>query len=225
MSKRIPLKDRKLPTYTKGEEIFNMVSHIVGGVWGLIAFAVCMSISIPKNDTAGTVCGTVFCASMILLYAMSSIYHGLKHEFAKKIFQVIDHCTIYLLIAGTYTPVLVCGLAKKYPLAAWVTFSAVWSFAVIAAILTAIDLKKYRRFSMLCYIGMGWAIIFSIIKMYRSVSPLCFWLIFGGGVFYTVGAIFYNMGKNKKYFHSIFHLFVLVGSVAQSFSVFMILLQ
>lgn len=224
MSSRIALKNRVLPTYTKGEEIFNMVSHIVGGAWGIVALAVCTAISISKKDAVAFTCGMVFGISMILLYTVSSVYHGLRPNMAKKVFQVIDHCTIYLLIAGTYTPMLVCGLAKKYPLEAWITFAVVWGFAILATTLTAIDLKKYRYFSMMCYIGMGWSIIFSITKMYRSVTPACFWFLLGGGVLYTVGVIFYNIGKKKKYFHSIFHLFVLAGSIAQSVSVFMVLM-
>lgn len=223
LSNRIALKDRALPVYTKGEEIFNMVSHIVGGAWGIVALSVCMAISISKGDIAGFICGSVFGISMILLYTVSSVYHGLRTNMAKKVFQVIDHCTIYLLIAGTYTPMLVCSLSKGYPIEAWITFAVVWSFAVIATVLTAIDLRKYRVFSMACYIGMGWAIIFSIDKMYRSISTAGFWLLLGGGILYTVGVIFYNAGKKKKYFHSIFHLFVLAGSIAQSFSVFIAL--
>ena len=223
MSSRIALKDRVLPTYTKGEEIFNMVSHIVGGGWGIVALAVCIAISISKGDVVGFICGTVFGSSMILLYTVSSIYHGLRANTAKKVFQVIDHCTIYLLIAGTYTPMLVCSLAKNYTKEAWITFAVVWGFAVIATVLTAIDLRKYRIFSMSGYIGLGWAIIFSIDKMYQSINIWGFWFLLGGGILYTVGVIFYNIGKKKKYFHSIFHLFVLAGSVTQSLSVFVAL--
>ena len=223
LSSRIALKDRALPVYTKGEEIFNMVSHIVGGAWGIVTLGVCMAISISKGDIAGFICGLIFGLSMILLYTVSSVYHGLRTNMAKKVFQVIDHCTIYLLIAGTYTPMLVCSLAKGYPTEAWITFAVVWCFTAVATVLTAIDLRKYRIFSMACYIGMGWAIIFSIDKMYRSISTAGFWLLLGGGILYTVGVIFYNAGKKKKYFHSVFHLFVLAGSIAQSFSVFIAL--
>lgn len=201
-----------------------MVSHIVGGAWGIAVLAICGAISILNSDAVSFACGMVFGISMILLYTVSSVYHGLRPNMAKKVFQVIDHCTIYLLIAGTYTPMLVCGLAKKYPFEAWITFAVVWGFAILATTLTAIDLKKYRYFSMICYIGMGWSIIFSITKMYRSVTPTCFWFLLAGGVLYTTGVIFYNIGKKKKYFHSIFHLFVLAGSIAQSISVFMVLM-
>ena len=223
LSSRIALKDRVLPVYTKGEEIFNMVSHIVGGAWGVAVLVICAVITVVNRDAVGLLCGSVFAISMILLYTVSSVYHGLRANMAKKVFQIIDHCTIYLLIAGTYTPMLVCCLAKKYPTEAWITFGVVWGLAALATALTAIDMKKYSKFSMLCYIGMGWAIIFSIDKMYNSISLAGFWLLLGGGILYTVGVIFYNIGKKKKYFHSVFHLFVLAGSIAQSLSVFVVL--
>ena len=124
MSKqRIRLKDRVLPTYTKGEEIFNMVTHIVGGGIGIATLVFCILIPAFRGSVAGVLTGIVFGVSMIALYSMSSIYHGLRPNLAKKVFQVMDHCTIYLLIAGTYTPILVCGMAKEYPVAAWYTFS------------------------------------------------------------------------------------------------------
>lgn len=223
MSSRIKLKNRSLPTYTKGEEIFNMVSHIVGGAWGIAVLVLGIIIAALGGNLAGVLCSIVFGVSMIMLYSVSSIYHGLRNNMAKKVFQVIDHCTIYFLIAGTYTPMLICGLAREYPLEAWITFGVVWALAALATTLTAIDLKKYRVFSMICYIGMGWSIIFSIVKMYHTIGLLNFALLFGGGVLYTVGVIFYSLGKKKKYFHSIFHLFVLAGSIAQTFSVFMVI--
>ena len=224
MSSRVALKNRPLPVYTKGEEIFNMVSHIVGGAWGIAVFAICIVLSVSSRNMAGLACGMIFGISMILLYTVSSIYHGLRANLAKKVFQIIDHCTIYLLIAGTYTPMLVCGLAPMYPVEAWITFGVVWGLAVLATTLTAIDMKKYRAFSMICYVGMGWSIIFSIGKMYRAIGPVAFAYLLGGGILYTVGVVFYNLGKKKKYFHSIFHLFVLAGSLAQSVSVFMVML-
>ncbi len=213
---RTKLKDRLLPQYTGGEEIFNMVSHIVGGALGIAALVLCVVISAIKGNVPGVLCSIVFGTSMTTLYTMSSIYHGLRPNTAKKVFQIIDHCTIYFLIAGTYTPILVCSLTKTAPLAAWITFGAVWGLAALATTLTAIDLRKYKVFSMICYIGMGWAIIFSIDKIYKALAPAGFWLLLLGGIAYTGGVIFYNLGKTKKYFHSIFHLFTLAGSVLQT---------
>ncbi len=220
MSKnRVKLRDRMLPSYTKGEEIFNMVTHIVGGAIGIATLVFCILIPAFRGSLSGILCGITFGASMILLYTMSSVYHGLRPNMAKKVFQVIDHCTIYFLIAGTYTPILVCNMAKTYPLAAWLTFAAVWGLAAIAVTLTAIDLHKYKVFSMICYIGMGWAVIFSIRQALECLGLQGFMLVLGGGLFYTFGVLFYKLGKNKKYFHSIFHIMVLMGSICHSCAV------
>ncbi len=190
-----------------------MSSHIVGGALGVLVTAACVITAALKGNVTGVVTGAVFGATMILLYTVSSIYHGLKNETAKKVFQVLDHCTIYFLIAGTYTPILLCSLMKVSPVSAYVTFGVVWGLTALATTLTAIDLKKYKVFSMLCYVGIGWSIIFSITKVYRSLGCAGFWLLLSGGIMYTAGVIFYNVGKKKKYFHSVFHLFVLFGSI------------
>lgn len=211
--RRIKLCDRILPSYTKGEEIFNMVTHIVGGGIGIVALALCVIAAALKGNVFGIVCGAVFGISMIMLYTMSSIYHGLRQGTAKKVFQVIDHCTIYFLIAGTYTPMLLCSLAKSHPVAAWLTFGAVWGLTALSVTLTAIDIEKYKVFSMISYIGMGWAIIFSVKWMYDAIGPVGFALLLGGGLLYTGGVLFFRAGKKKKYFHSIFHIFVLLGSI------------
>lgn len=219
MAKKIPFKERALPFYTKGEEIFNMTTHIVGGAIGIAVTALCVIIAALKGNVMGVVTGAIFGGTMIALYTLSSIYHGLKTGTAKKVFQVLDHCTIYFLIAGTYTPILLCSLVKISPVAAYVTFGVVWSLTALATTLTAIDLKKYKLFSMLCYVGIGWSIIFSITKVYRSLGTAGFWLLLSGGLVYTAGVVFYNVGKKKKYFHSIFHIFVLFGSILHALCV------
>ena len=216
---RTKLCDRVLPDYTVGEEIFNMVSHIVGGAVGVVTLVLCVVIAALNGNVSGVVCSAVFGVSMITLYTMSSVYHGLRNEKAKKVFQVIDHCTIYFLIAGTYTPMVLCGLMKTSPVWAWIIFSIVWGCAALATTLTAIDLKKYKVFSMICYIAMGWAILLSIKNMHMALGNAGFALLLLGGIFYTGGVIFYKLGNNKRYFHSIFHLFTLVGSIAHALCV------
>ncbi len=213
MKKRTPLKERILPSYTKGEEIFNMVSHIVGGAIGVAALTLCVILSAVRGSVAGVLCGTAFGVSMIVLYAMSSIYHGLPSNTAKKVFQIMDHCTIYFLIAGTYTPILICGMAVYHPVAAWVTFGVVWGLAALASALTAIDIAKYKVFSMICYIGMGWSVLPTLPQAVRALGVDGFMLVLGGGIFYTAGAIFFKIGKKKRYFHSIFHILTLFGSI------------
>ncbi|MBQ2676533.1 MAG: hemolysin III family protein [Clostridia bacterium] len=213
---RTKLIDRKLPDYSRGEEIFNMVSHIVGGGFGVIALILCVVVAAVCGNTWGIVSGAIYGATMIVLYTMSSIYHGLKSEKAKKVFQVIDHCSIYFLIAGTYTPIAIGGqIREQNPVLAWIMFGIVWSACAVGVTLTAIDLEKYKVFSMICYILMGWVVVFMIKPVLQILPIPAFWWLLSGGIAYTVGAVWYGIGKKKKWMHSVFHLFVLLGSILQ----------
>lgn len=212
---RTKLKDRILPTYTKGEEVFNMVSHIVGAVFGVVALVLCVVVAASHGSGWAVVSASVYGVSLILLYTMSSVYHGLPRNSGKKVLQVLDHCTIYILIAGTYTPVLLCSIREVSPVWAWTIFGVVWGCAAVATVFTAIDLKKYSKLSMACYIGMGWCIVMAMKPTLEALPFPAFMLILAGGISYTIGAVLYGVGKKKKYMHSIFHLFVLAGSVCQ----------
>ena len=125
---RIKLKDRVLPTYTKGEEIMNMVTHILGAVLGVVAVVLCVIVAACNNNVYGIVSGSIYGTSLIILYTMSSIYHGLKpNTTAKKVFQILDHCTIFVLIAGCYTPVALCNIREVDPAAGWTIFGVIWA--------------------------------------------------------------------------------------------------
>ena len=212
---RTKLSLRKLPGYTHGEEMFNMISHIAGAAFGVAALVICLVISVAHQDVWAVVGSAVYGASMILLYTASSIYHGLPEGMAKKVMQVIDHCTVYLLIGGSYTPILLCTMRHRSPGWSWTLFGVVWGLALIAATFTAIDLKKYSKLSMAGYIGMGWCIIIAIRPLIQAMPVAgIVWLV-AGGVSYTIGAVLYGLGKKKRYMHSVFHLFVLAGSVMQ----------
>ena len=139
---RTPIRNRLLPDYTRGEEIFNFVSHIVGGGFGVIALVLCVIRSALHHDPWAVVSSAIYGASLISLYTMSSVYHALTHPTAKKVLQVLDHCTIYFLIGGTYTPILFCAIRTVSPVWAWVLFGIVWGLATMAATFTAIDLKN-----------------------------------------------------------------------------------
>lgn len=213
---RTKLKDRELPTYTKGEEIFNMVSHIVGGAIGLIGMVLCIIFSAIHQNSYAIVGSIIYGISMIFLYTMSSIYHGLKPtRKAKKVMQILDHCTIYVLIAGTYTPILLSSIMKVDQVAAWTMLAIVWIFAILGIVLNAIDLKQFRVFSMICYIAMGWCIIFRIDLVIKSLGMTGFILILLGGIIYTLGTILYGIGRKVKYMHSMFHLCVVIGTLLQ----------
>ncbi len=218
--RRTKLIDRVLPSYTKGEEIFNMTSHIVGVVLGIVATVLCTIFAAIHHNVYGIVSGAIYGVSLILLYTMSSIYHGLSPKlFSKRVFQVLDHCTIFLLIAGCYTPVALCNIREENAVAGWTIFGTIWALAIIGIVLNSIDLKKFKAFSMICYLLMGWCIIFRVDLLIKSVDTAGIILLVAGGIAYTVGAILYGVGKKHKYFHSIFHLFILLGSFLQFFCI------
>lgn len=222
--KRIKLRDRNLPPYTRGEEIFNMVSHIVGGGFGIVALVACLIKAVLMSGGWEIASALIYGCSMIVLYTMSSLYHGLKCPTAKKVFQIIDHCTIFLLIAGTYTPVVLTQMREEMPLTAWGVFTFVWGLAILGIILNSIDLKKYATLSMVFYILMGWCVVFTGEVAIRALTPAGFAWMLWGGVAYTVGAVFYGVAAKRKkripYMHSVFHLFVLLGSILQFISIF-----
>ena len=214
--KRIKLEDRVLPTYTKGEEIFNMTSHIVGAGFAVIALILCVAFSIIRNNTYGLISSIIYGITMILLYTMSSIYHGLSPKLkAKKVLQILDHCSIFLLIAGTYTPFALCTLRAYSPQIGWSIFAINWIMAAIGITLNAIDLKRYRVFSMICYLVMGWCIIVKINILPDLLGMKGFVLLALGGVIYTIGAILYGVGVKVKYMHSVFHLCICIASILQ----------
>lgn len=211
---RTKLKDRQLPTYTKGEEIFNMTSHIVGGALGIVTIVLCSIFAGIHSNPYGVVSGIIFGVSMILLYTTSSIYHGLKpNTTAKKVFQILDHCAIFLLIAGSYTPFALCTLRQYNTALGWTIFGIIWGVAVIGIVLNSIDLKKYRVFSMICYLVMGWCIIVKADLLFKVLGMTGFILLVAGGVIYTIGAIFYGLGRKHKYIHSVFHLCIFFANL------------
>lgn len=222
--KRTKLCDRLLPIYSGGEECFHMVSHIVGGGIGVLVLVAGIFISILRQDIWALVTSIIYGVSLILLYTMSSVYHGLHSPMAKKVMQVLDHCTIYFLIAGTYTPITLCAIRRVSPLWAWLLFGLVWGLAALAMTLTAIDLKKYACFSMICYIGMGWCVVIAVKPTMQAIAPAGLALLLAGGIAYTIGAVLYGLGKKRKWMHAVFHLFVVVGSVLHALCVLMYVL-
>lgn len=216
--KRTKLKNRALPDYTRGEEIMNMVTHISGGGFGVIILLFCVVKAAIKGYAPAIIGSVVYGSSMVVLYSVSSVYHGLHPCTGKKVMQIIDHCAIYLLIAGTYTPLMLSGFIPKYPAIGTGILIMEWTLCVLAVTLTAIDLKKYNAFSMICYIFMGWGIIFFVPQTIDVLTlPGFLWLL-SGGIAYTLGAVLYGIGAKVRWFHSVFHIFVVIGSVLQFIS-------
>jgi hemolysin III len=217
---RIPFRSRPMPDYTAGEELFNMVSHVVGAAFGIVALALTVVFSALRRDVWSVVASSVYGGSMVALYTVSGVYHGLRPGMGKRVMQVIDHCTIFLLIAGTYTPVVLSGIRPAFPGWGWALFGIVWGLAALGITFTAIDMKKYEKLAMTLYLGIGWCVVMAIKPTLASVPMGGLAWILAGGVAYTVGAVIYGMGKRHRYMHSLFHLFVVLGSVLQFFGIF-----
>lgn len=206
-----------LPRYSLGEEIFSAVSH---GVSALAAVAALVLLLVFCEKTPLKVVSvSIYGATMILLYTVSTLYHSLGLNKAKVVFRSLDHCTIFLLIAGTYTPItLVClGGARG-----WVLFGVVWGAAVLGVVLNAVSVERFKIVSMVCYLAMGWVVVFAMKPLLAHISAVGFWCLLAGGLCYTFGAILYGVGKKIPYIHSVFHLFVLAGSVLHSVCVYQI---
>ena len=212
MLKRTKLSARVLPNYTWGEEIMNMTTHIVGGAMSIGILLACLLRATGMMSVTGC---CIYGISMICLYTISSVYLGLKPGTAKKIMQILDHCTIYYLIVGSYTAVLLCAIIPRYPAIGWSLLAAEWCLAIVATVLTAIDLKKFKVFSMVCYIAMGWGIVLFLPQTLDAMTTAGFTWLLCGGIAYTIGAILYGIGAKHRWFHSVFHIFVVLGSLLQ----------
>lgn len=210
-----------IPTYNLCEELLNAISHGVGALLGIVALVLCLVKCAPTHDAFHIVSGVVFSFTVIVLYLMSCLYHALKVNKAKRVFRVIDHCTIFLLIAGTYTPYTLISLRGTV---GWWLFGIIWATAVLGIVLNAVSLKKFAKISVALYLIMGWIIIFAYPLMTAAIPSGGIALLVWGGVAYTVGAILYGIGAKKRYFHSIFHFFCLIGTILHFFSIYLYVL-
>ncbi len=205
-----------IPKYSLGEEIMSAVTHGVGALLSIVALVLCVLFSAHNESTVGVISSIIYGITLIILYTMSTLYHSLAVNNAKRVFRIIDHCSIYLLIAGTYTPFTLITLPK--PLGYYL-FALVWGIAILGIVLNAINLKKYKIISFISYLVLGWVIVFCYQPLKDNLDYSGILLLVAGGVVYTLGSIFYGFGKNVKYFHSIFHLFVLLGSILHFFAI------
>jgi len=202
--------------FSKGEEIFNAVSHIVGGTFAIAVTVIGIIFATIHNDSWAIVAMAIYGASMILVYTSSSIYHFLRRNRAKKVFRILDHCMIFLLIAGTYTPYCLIALRGEGGWG-WGIFTAQWVVTILGITFKAINMhdRRVKVFSMTAYLVMGWLGVIAFVPLMNTLALAGILWTVAGGVAYTVGAIFYACGKRKKYIHSVWHLFVVLGSVLQ----------
>lgn len=210
-----------IPKYTLGEELMNSITHGVGALCGIAALVLCIVKSCNPLDGYKLASSIVFGLTFTLLYLMSCLYHALKVNRAKRVFRVIDHCTIFLLIAGTYTPYTLITL---HGVTGWILFGVVWGVGILGIVLNAVNLKKFAKLSVFCYIALGWVVLFASGQLIASLDPTGLMLLLAGGIAYTVGAVLYAIGSKKRYFHSIFHFFCLIGTALHFFSIYLYVL-
>ena len=218
------LRKINLPDYSKREETANMITHTVGGAFALVSLFMCIIRAAWHNNTVSLICAFIYGLSMILVYSISSVYHGLdagKSFFSKVVLRVVDHCDIYYLIIGSFAPVAMTGLRKANPRLAWISFAIVCATAVIGSIFTAIDFKKYRVISYSSYFIAGWSVVMTLKTLATVYPPVFIILLVIGGAVYTSGMIFFVMERHGyQYAHSIFHVFILAGSIIQFIPIF-----
>lgn len=207
--------------YSLGEEIFNSVSHGAGGLLAIAGTVLLIVFSAIYSSAWAIVGSAIFGASMIILYTMSTLYHAITNKKAKAFFRIMDHNTIFFLIAGTYTPITLVPLRGAV---GWTLFGIIWGAAVLGIVLNSIDLERFRKPSVVCYILMGWAVIFAIKPMLEHVPRMSLIFLLIGGACYTFGVIFYAI-KKVRYFHSIWHLFTIGGTVTHFFAVLIMVMH
>lgn len=207
--------------YSLGEVIFNSVSHGAAAGLSIAGSVVLIIFCAIYADAWAVVSASVYGGSLIILYTMSTLYHAITNKSAKKVFNVLDRNSIYLLIAGTYTTFSLVTIRGAL---GWVIFGIVWAAAALGITLTSVNIDRFNKFSIICYLTMGWIILIAIVPLFQQLSTLSFMLLIAGNLLYTVGAIFY-LTKDLKYFHSIWHLFIIVASILHYFSIFNALIK
>ena len=200
-------------------ERFNSISHLIGAILGLGGTAVLVSVAGAHGDATRIVSFSVYGFTLFLLYLFSTLYHSLRGR-AKRVFQVLDHHAIYLLIAGTYTPFSLVGLGGA---TGWWVFGAVWGLALLGILIDTLRGEGGRSLSLIIYLAMGWLILFALDPIIAALPPVGFRLLVAGGLFYTVGVVFYGLANVWPWCHGIWHLFVLAGSVSHYFAILLYL--
>ena len=195
--------------YTFGEEVFNSVSHGVGALLSVIGATVIVTLAACFGDMTAVLSCVIYGVSMVVLYTMSTLYHAFPFERVKEIFRIFDHTSIFILIAGTYTPFCLLAL-RGNPKGVWVA-AVVWLCAIAGIVMNAISLEKTEKLSLVLYVVMGWAVVVVIKDIVNALWGPAFWLLLAGGLAYTGGLVFYKL--KYKYMHSIWHLFVFTGSL------------
>lgn len=206
---------KQVKTQTLGEEIANSISHGIGAGLSVAALVLLIVRAVHTSGALGVVSASIYGGSLVLLYLLSCLYHALAKTKARKLFQILDHCSIFILIVGTYTPIALSYIKGAL---GWTIFGIQAGCMVLGIIFNAINMERWKKASLVLYVIMGWLIVISI-KSILTFPPAALWFLVLGGVSYTVGIIFYKK-KELKFFHFIWHIFVLAGSILQFFCVY-----
>lgn len=211
-------KNKKNMAYRKlslGEEIFNSITHGIGTLLSVAALVTLIVFAVMKGSVWHVVSFTIFGSTLVLLYLSSTLYHSFTSEKLKNLFARFDHAAIFLLIAGTYTPFLLTSLRSTL---GWVMFGIIWGLAIAGVVIRSIYLTRFRKLMVALYLGMGWLMIIAVGPMMENLPKMSLLFLLLGGIFYSVGVIFY-VWRTLKYGHGIWHLFVLAGSIMHYFAV------
>lgn len=213
------LKAVKLPVYTKREEKLNAASHALGIVFGIFATA---ALLLKSNNISHIISSLFFGASIIVLYTASTLYHGLSLSPLKHIMRTVDHSVIYILIAGTSIPLMIMGVLPYKRVFGIIMIALSLIIELVGIFVTFFDMERFRVLSMVLYMTLGWMCVLLIYPLYKYSSHPIFLIltILSGGIVYTVGTTFLALGKKKKYFHFIFHIFVLLGTLLHFFGLY-----
>lgn len=204
-----------LPIYTLGEEIANATTHGLGALLSVAGCAVIIVFAALTGEASKIVSVSIFGASLIIMFTMSTLYHSMTNPKAKFVFRIFDHTSIFILIAGTYTPLTLVSLNGAL---GWVIFGIVWASAVAGITLNAVSVERFKKFSMVCYVASGWCVIVAIVPLVRQLALGGTILLVAGGIAYTAGLIFYRK-KEIPYMHSVWHIFVLLGAILHYFCI------
>lgn len=193
-------------------EKFNSISHVVGAALAVAGLAVLVVLASLQEDAWKVVSFSIYGSSLVTLYTCSALYHCFRGK-AKAVFRKLDHVSIYLLIAGTYTPITLVTLREEDTAWGWAIFGIVWGLAVVGIVLDALPTKGRRMLPVVLYILMGWLIVVALKPMMQALPTAGLAWLLAGGLTYTLGVVFYAFDTKVKHFHGIWHLFVLTGSV------------
>lgn len=212
---------RPVRDYTLGEEIANSVIHGLGIALSVAALVILVAFAVLADDGYKLASAIVFGVALVLEYTASTLYHSFPQPRVKHLFKIFDHCGIYLLIAGTYTPFCLVTLRDAN---GWLLFWVIWGLAVIGIAAEAFWTYRPRWLSAVVYLGMGWMVVLSIRPLMENLDPAGLWLLVAGGLAYTVGTIFYVM-KKVKYMHAVWHVWVLAGSICHFLAVLLFVIK